>query len=173
MDLTGFNAAEVEPNQGFDALPAGTYKVIVIESERKVTASGRGAYLALVLQVIEGQFLNRKIYDNLNIDNPSETAVKIARGQLSSICRAVGVMTPRHSSELHGKPLLAKIKIEKDEQYGDKNKVVAYMPLQAATANPGVPQASQPAAPTPFAGAQQPQQPQQPQQFKNPWGLQR
>ena len=59
------------------------------------------------------------------MDNPNATAVKIANGTLSAICRAVGVMRPKKSEELHSKPLIAKVGIE--EYQGEKrNKIKGY-----------------------------------------------
>jgi len=49
----------------------------------------------------------------LNLDNPNATAVKIARGELSAICRAVGVMQPKDSVELHDLPLVILVKCKK------------------------------------------------------------
>lgn len=44
------------------------------------------------------------------LNNANETAVRIARGALSSICRAVGTPHPKDSCELHDLPLLVKVR---------------------------------------------------------------
>ena len=131
-NLGEFNAAEVEPNS-FDVLPAGDYDAIIIASERKPTSKG-GHMLKLELQVLNGEYQNRKIWDNLNIWNSSDKAVQIAKGTLSAICRAVGVMTPKDSTELHNKPLRIKVAVRKSEEYGEQNQIKAYKPrLTGAT----------------------------------------
>lgn len=130
-NLSGFDANKVKPDEGFDVLPAGEYDVVITKSERKATSAGTGAYLNLEMQVLNGQFQNRRIFDLLNLWNPSEKATAIARGTLSAICRAVGVLTPNDSSDLHLKPMRVKIKIEKSDEYGDKNKIVSYKPRNA------------------------------------------
>ena len=132
-NLTGFDANTIEPNQ-FDVIPAGEYEVLITKSQMKQTKDGRGQYLELEMQILNGQFQNRKLFDRLNIVNANQQAVTIAKGALSAICRAVGVLTPNDSSELHNKPLRAKVKVTKDDQYGDKNEVVAYKPRQAGPA---------------------------------------
>ena len=43
MSTLNFNAAEVEPSTGFDAIPAGKYQVIINESEMKPTKTGNGS----------------------------------------------------------------------------------------------------------------------------------
>lgn len=122
----GFNVAEVAPAQGFDALPAGEYKVNVEESELKVTKAGTGQYLNLSLRVIEGPFQNRIIFDRMNIDNPNPVAQQIGREALSALCHACGKPGAMDSAELHNIPVIAKVVVKKDDQYGDKNEVKSY-----------------------------------------------
>lgn len=126
-NLGGFNANNVKPNKGFDALPVGEYDAIIVASEMKPTNAGNGEYLNLTLQVLSGQYQNRKLWDLLNLKNPSQDAVDIAKGTLSAICRAVNVMEPNDSSELHNKPLRVRVKIDKD----GRNKITSYKPRQA------------------------------------------
>lgn len=151
-NLEGFDATTVEPGGSFDPIPAGEYDAIIADSELKKTTKGNGEYLKLKLQVLNGQFQNRIVFDNLNIHNPNEKAQQIARGNLSAICRAVGVLTPKDSSELHNKPLKIKLAIEKDEEYGDKNIVKAYKPRNGNGNGSTVPAASSP-SPAPQANA--------------------
>lgn len=146
-NLQGFNANDIEPNQALSPVPAGDYEVIIAASELLPTSSGTGRMLKLTLQITKGPFQNRKLFDNLNIDNPSAMAVQIARGTLSAICRAVGVLTPSDSSELHNRPLMAKVVVKPSEEYGPQNKVKGY-----AARVLGAPQAApQQAAPQPVA----------------------
>jgi hypothetical protein len=78
--------------------------------------------------VLGGQYQNKHLFDRLNLQNASDQAVQIARGTLSAICRAVGVMTPKDSSELHNKPLRVKVTVKKSDDYGEQNEVKAYKP---------------------------------------------
>jgi hypothetical protein len=127
-DLSWFNANEVQPTQ-FDVLPAGEYEAVIVSSEMKATQAGTGRYLKLELQVLNGEYQNRKIWDNLNIENPNAHAVTIARGTLSAICRSVGVLTPHDSSELHNKPLRIKVKVSPARDgFDESNKIAAYKP---------------------------------------------
>jgi len=129
-NLSGFDANTVEPNQ-FDVIPAGEYEACIVKSQMKQTKDGQGQYLELELQILNGQFQNRKLFDRLNLKNQSAKAVQIAQGTLSAICRAVSVLTPNDSLELHNKPLRVKVKVTKDDQYGDKNEIMAYKARQA------------------------------------------
>ena len=130
-NLSGFDAKTVEPSS-FDVLPAGDYEICIVGSCMQMTKKGDGKYLSLELQVLGGPHKGRKLFDNLNLMNPSPKAVEIAKGTLSAICRAVGVLTPNDSSELHDKPLRAAVDIEDDQQFGRKNRVKGYKPLSGS-----------------------------------------
>ena len=77
-NLHGFNANDVEPEFGFEAIPAGHYLAAISDSQMKVTKTGNGEYLELTFQVIEGQYKNRRVWSRLNLNNPSQQAVDIA-----------------------------------------------------------------------------------------------
>jgi hypothetical protein len=123
-DLRGFDAQTVEPNDSFDPIPNGDYLCIITASEMKPTKAGDGAYLELELQVIEGPYQGRKLWDRLNLNNANETAVKIAKGTLSAICRAVGVLQPKDSCELHDLPLLVKVACKKRDDTDELTNVI-------------------------------------------------
>lgn len=126
-NLNKFDANEVEPTESFDPIPAGKYKAIITESEMKPTKAGTGEYLSLRLDIIDGEYEGRVIFDILNLDNPNDEAVRIARKQLSAICRAVSVMTPEDSSDLHDKPMIIKVGIRPASNgYDASNSVKAY-----------------------------------------------
>lgn len=119
-DLRGFDATEVEPNAPRDPLPEGRYLCVIVNSEMKPTKSGSGQFLELELEVIDGPHKGRRVWDRLNLQNPNETAVRIAQGTLSAICRAVGVLRPNDSCELHNLPLEVVVKCKKREDKPDE-----------------------------------------------------
>ena len=136
-NLTGFDARTVEPTTDFEPIPADKYLAIIAESEMKATKAGNGSYLELVFQVIEGQYKGRKLWARLNLENPNATTVQIARSELSAICRATGVMTPKDSVELHNLPLLITVKCKKREDTGDVvNEIKGYAKKEAASGQP-------------------------------------
>jgi hypothetical protein len=145
-NLMGFDASKVEP-VSFDVLPAGDYIAAIVKSEVKPTKDGSGQRLNLQLQVLEGQYKGRVLFDGINIANKSPKAQQIGQGQLSAICRAVNVQTPRDSSDLHNKPLTISVKIEKDDKGADRNVVKSHKSVskQSSLVEQAFEQASQPA----------------------------
>ena len=122
--LNNFDANQVDPSVALDPLPAGKYIAVVSESELKPTKAGGGKYLQLTFQIIEGEHKGRLVWARLNLENKSEMTVKIARGELSAICRAVGVMQPRDSVELHNVPLEINVGLKKRDDNGEFNNVI-------------------------------------------------
>lgn len=122
--LNGFNANEVDPNPGFDPIPAGKYLAIIVASEMKATRNGKGEYLQLELDILDGPHKGRKVWDRLVIKHENQQTVEIARGTLSAVCRAVGVMAPKDSAELHNLPLIITVGLKKREDTGELTNVV-------------------------------------------------
>jgi len=132
-NLSGFDAEQVEPNEFPPPFPEGWYECVIIASEEKPTKAG-GEMLSLKLQVIEGEFKGRKFNDNLNLKNASAETVEIAKGTLSSICRAVGVLRPNNSEELHNLPLMVNVVIK-----GEFNNAKGYRKVGGPSATPAAP----------------------------------
>lgn len=118
-DLKGFDANTVEPAADFEPIPSGKYLAVITESEMKPTKAGTGSYLQLTFQVTDGPHKNRLLWARLNLDNPNEQARQIAQAELSAICRAVGVLAPNDSIDLHDLPLLIHVKCKKRTDTGE------------------------------------------------------
>ena len=131
-----FDAANVDPNAGFELYPAGKYLVQIIASEMRPTKDGRGQYLFLELDILEGPFAGRKLFDRLNLVNDNPDTVDIATRTLSSICRATGQMQVKDSEQLHLIPLIADVRVRPPKgQYGESNSI-RYLPRNAAAPAP-------------------------------------
>jgi hypothetical protein len=146
-NLAGFDANRVEPSTDFDPLPAGKYLAVITDSEMKPNKAGTGHFLQLTFQIMEGPFKNRLLWARLNLDNPNATAVQIARAELSAICRAVGVLAPNDSVELHNLPLVITVKCKKRTDTDEiTNEVKGYAKKDAP--QPPAPPPGSPPAPS-------------------------
>jgi hypothetical protein len=133
-DLRGFDANQVEQSGGFEPIPAGKYVAVITESEMKPNKAGTGSYLQLTFEIIEGDYKGRYLWSRLNLDNPNSTAVQIARMELAAICRAVGVLTPKDSVELHNLPLVVHVRCKKRQDTGEiSNEIKGYSSRTALT----------------------------------------
>ena len=125
-NLNGFNANEVEPNAGFEAIPAGKYIAAITDSQMKATKNASGSFLELEFTITEGEYKNRKIWDRLCLNHSNPQTVTIARGNLSAICRAVNVLQPQDSVELHNIPLQITVKLKKMDDGDLTNEIKGY-----------------------------------------------
>lgn len=154
MAQLNFDATQVEPDTGFDTVPAGWYNVSADESDLKPTKDGAGTYLQMRFNVLDGQYRGRKLFARLNIRNANAQAQEIALRQLSAIGHAVGVLHIQDSQQLHGLPLKVKVKVRKgDGEYEDSNEIISYKNINEPVETVG----SAPAAAAPAGFAPPPQ----------------
>jgi hypothetical protein len=138
-NLDGFDATTVDPNMGFEPVPKNDYLSMMTDSEFKPTKANDGSeYLQCTWEILEGEYKKRLIFGRLNVRNKSDAAVKIAEGELSAICHAVGVLKPKDSSEFHGKPAILSVDIEErnDKPGSFSNVIKDYSAVGSAQAQP-------------------------------------
>lgn len=162
MALLNFNANNYSDPDTYDPIPEGIYEVAVIESALKPNSKKTGHYLELVFQVLSGEYEGRRLWDRLNIDNPSKNAEEIANKKLGSICRAVGLEGVMDSEELHDRPLQAQVIVKHDPGYDPKNEIKKYAPVGSSPAVPPQP------VPAPAASVAPPS-PATPAGARKPW----
>jgi hypothetical protein len=155
MATLNFDASQVDPHVGFDPIPAGKYLAIIAASEMKPTKGGAGRYLQVEYQIVEGAHKGRKMWSRHNLEHSNAQTVQIARGELSAICRAVGVMTPQDSAELHNLPLTITVKMKTREDTGEPaNEISGWAKKETALASATGKPAQAPANTPPWARRQ-------------------
>ncbi|OSM07626.1 DUF669 domain-containing protein [Magnetofaba australis] len=165
-----FDASQVEPSKPQEALPPGEYRVQIINSEMRVTKAGTGQYLWLEMDVLDGVHAGRKVYEQLNLVNPNQQAVEISQRALSAICHALGRMQVQDSEELHFKPMLIKVAVDKSGYNKIKGYKAVSRPMAAPPPPPPPPQQTyqQPTAPQQQSPAPQQQSPAPQQGYQPP-----
>lgn len=145
MAALNFDATTVAPQDAFDPIPAGWYPAQIVESEMKAGSKPGSAYLAVTLQIMGGEYNNRKVFDRFILQNANPVAVEIGYRALSAVCHAVGLLQVPDSQLLHGKPLQVKVSVRPASvdpttgtAYDASNEVKGYKALDNATpATPG------------------------------------
>lgn len=137
------NCNDIEPAGTFVPFE-GTFLAHIIDSEMKPNSKGTGEFLALKVEVLDGPHKGRTVYDNLNLNNPSEKAMEIAYQTLSAIGHATGVMNINDSEQVHHIPMMVTFAVD-----GSYTRVKGYEPAQgkAPTAPAAQTQAAAAAAP--------------------------
>lgn len=153
-ELNGFNADDYGEQATFEPIPEGKYLAIVEASEVKTTKDQQGSYLEFRFLVLDGQHKGRKVWSRITHKNKSPEATAIGGTQLAALCRAVGVLRPRDTVELHDKPLCISVKLEKRKDTGAiTNKIVGYFPRAELAKQAAPVQQAQPAPQPVGAGA--------------------
>lgn len=148
-----FDASGVEPDAPRALLPPDRYPVQIVQSEMRATKAGDGQMLWLEMDIIDGPYRGRKIWDQLNLVNRSTVTVEIAQRRLSAICHAVGQVQVSDSQQLHFKTILCTVKVKPagTDKFGvdreAKNDVVGYEPTSAGGATAPAALATRPTAP--------------------------
>lgn len=132
FDATSYTPAAAGASATRAPLPKGDYPAIIIESEIKTTKAGDGQYIELAMQVIDGEYSGRRIWDRLNVSNPNKQAEEIAKAALQSLCVALSIKVLNDTSELHDKPFLLALDIDRKDP--TRNRVMAYLPPLTAGA---------------------------------------
>jgi len=126
-----FDPSSIPPSEfNGEPIPAGAYPVQVVHSELVDLKSGNGQALVLELEIMEGQYANRKLWDRLNIRHTNEQTQTYALRTLADLFEVTGSPPSRDSDVLHFKPMLATVKIDPAKDgYAAKNVVKGYKAL--------------------------------------------
>lgn len=162
--LAGFDASAVEPQSAFEPIPAGKYLALISESQMKPTNTGTGQYLQFTFVILDNPYSGRHLWARLNLQNRNRTAEEIAQRELSAICRAVNVLRPQDSADLHNIPLAIIVGMERNKDTGElTNRIKGYEAAAGNNVPPKPQQTNIPAPPpTPAAQATAQQQPSTP-----------
>lgn len=127
-----------------NALPAGDYVAALVKSEGKETKNRDGYYIECEFEVMDGAHKGRRFWTNFNLQNRSQQATEIGWRQFNSLSHACGRVGVQDTSELHGIPVIAKLRVKTDAQYGDKNEVSSFSPMNGAAPQTNAGHAPQP-----------------------------
>jgi hypothetical protein len=105
-------------------LPQGTYRAVIMRAEMKPTKRGDGEFLELEFVVLEGEHTNRKFWDRLNLKNPNETAVQIAREAMDELCFVTGKLSLTSAQELVGSTVAVQLKVKQNSQTKEPEQAV-------------------------------------------------
>ena len=136
---SSFNSDNYDDIGEFEAIPVGEYEAKITQSDLVKTSAGTGEYLKLTFEIISGDYRGRLLWSNLNLVNPSDKSVEIAHKELATICRACGKLSIEESEELHGIPMIVKVRVKPaTARYPASNAIANYKPL-AGLARPSAP----------------------------------
>ena len=136
MPIIDFDVTSYEPQikSSFEPLPPGDYQAIISDSAIKATKAGTGEYIELTMQITDGQYSGRRIWERLNISNPNKVAEEIARSQLNGLRAALGIAKLESTEQLHDTPFVLSLDIDRKEP--TRNRVMGYSSAKTARHTP-------------------------------------
>jgi Protein of unknown function (DUF669) len=127
-----FDTAVEEASPAFAPIPRDLYKAEIVKAMADATKNGKGYQVSLNWSIIEGEYENRTIFQNILIQHESEEAQKIGRQKFQDVCLALGVNGKVEDLKaLHNIPcqISVVVRSDKDGQYPDRNEVMRVRPL--------------------------------------------
>jgi hypothetical protein len=117
----------------FQPIPKGEYKLQALEAEEFDTKKGDGTLLKVKFEVVDGPYTRRKIFMNFNVNNPSDQAQRIGRGQIYAWRLACNKPDAEDTDQLLEIPFIGFVDIEERPGYSDQNKIKRFFdPNEAA-----------------------------------------
>ena len=110
-----FDPYAVEPQGDFPIVPPGKTPALIEKAEVRRTKKETGHYIYLEMQILDGPCKGQKLFDQINIQNPSTVCVEIGLRTLSALARAIGLQTVKSVTQLLNQIVIAHVKV-KDEQ---------------------------------------------------------
>lgn len=127
---------EVDPDGGFEVIPAGDYRVQAVKSDLRATKDGNGQFLEFEFEILDGEYQGKHLWDRLNLVNANTQAREIAERQFSALCHATGAIGVSDSEEIHHRPCIAVVVVSPAKgQYGPSNDIKKYKPIDGGNAN--------------------------------------
>ena len=99
-------------------------------TDLKPTKAGNGEYIELTIEIMDGEFSGRKIWERLNVNNPSEQTVQIARSQLNQLATALGQVPLKDTDQLLEIPFTLTLDIDRKDN--TRNRVMGYSSASSA-----------------------------------------
>ncbi len=136
------NVNDVPEREEYSPVPPGAYTAMIVESEIKPTKAG-GEMIVLEIDIQEGEYAGRKVFERLNIKNENQKAVDIAYRTLAEIGKALGKSSIKDTAELHNKRLTINVKVDPAQPYvkdgvtypgAPQNSVTRYLPFASGAA---------------------------------------
>lgn len=99
----------------FTLLPKGDYTAYLEKAEEKTSKKGN-KYVSCTYQIMEGDYIKRKIFDLLNLYHPEENVIKIARIRVKQMMKATRLDGIGNFQEMYGIPVSLHLGVDKKEE---------------------------------------------------------
>jgi hypothetical protein len=127
-----FETEKEDASPAFALLPRDRYEAEIVSAMAGLTKNGKGYSVVLNWSIIEGDFENRTLWQNILIQHESEEAQKFGRQKFKDVLIALGITEDvTDLTVMCNKPCLIGVIVRSDKngQYADRNEISRVMPL--------------------------------------------
>ena len=112
-----------------ELLPQGYYKAVALGEEEKDSKTG-GKYIKIEFEIVQGEHSRRKLWENYNIVNNNQVAVKIALEKLGSFAWAANIDSLKDTKDLLFKEVTIEVGISPAKgDFSASNSIKAFWPF--------------------------------------------
>lgn len=112
----------------YAALPVGNYKAMITRVEEKISNSTGNPYINLTLEIMEGTYAKRKVWDILSVKSDNPVAVSMAKRKLDNIAKALGLLVIQDADDFKFKEIGIELVLDKKD--AGKNQIKRYIPAR-------------------------------------------
>jgi Protein of unknown function (DUF669) len=138
-----FDVDNEEGTKPPELLPIGTYTAEIEDAYVTTTKNGAGQMVCFKWRIIEGEYENRVVFDQILIQHTSADAQKFGRQKFKDVCAAcevTGQVTDLEVLKFRKASIRVAVARDKTGEYGDKNRI-ARVQRYGTTLNDGKPAA--------------------------------
>jgi hypothetical protein len=73
------------PGRKFEAVPSGTYRLLVLDIEPRTPKNGGVDYLSVTFEVEAGEYLGRRLWDSFFLEHANEGARDVSRWRFDEV----------------------------------------------------------------------------------------
>ena len=113
-----FQADDTKARSSYTPVPAGEYRLTVEKSVEGKSAAGN-ALLKIQFKIEDGEYADRKLFSNINLEHENPQVVSIGQQQLQTLRLQLGLKTIKDASDLIGHSFVTGVKVNKRKDTGE------------------------------------------------------
>ena len=122
-----FVSDDTKARSSFTPVPTGEYPLLVEKSVEGKSSAGN-AMLKIQFKIEDGEYADRKLFANINLEHSNSEVVLIGEQQLQTLRLQLGLKTIKDASDLIGHSFVTTVKVNKRKDTGELvNEVVFRM----------------------------------------------
>ena len=117
-----------------ETIPAGVYRLSFVDAEERISKASGDVMVNVQFAIREGDYEGESIFQLYLLGHSKDSVRNRNMKNFGKLCVACGAPRARSTSELQGKEFMATISEKDDGEFGWKNEIKGYAPLEGIAA---------------------------------------